>query len=66
MADKIRPGEIIGRRVDGEPANELEHFIVCPSCGQMIDRRDLGQVIHHDEPGHAPLPVIPMKPPAAS
>jgi hypothetical protein len=28
---KIKPGEIIGERVGGEPADEAEHFCVCPA-----------------------------------
>lgn len=36
---------------------ELDHFLLCPGCGQAIDLRRLGDVFHHDEPGHAPLPV---------
>ena len=43
---------IIGKRIDKEVADEAEHFIVCATCGQAIDMRDLGQVFHHEEPGH--------------
>lgn len=28
----------------------------CPTCGQPIDCRDLGQVFHHNAPGHDLLP----------
>ncbi|MGR6331356.1 non-homologous end-joining DNA ligase [Sphingomonas sp. XXL09] len=35
---------------------EAMHFISCPECGQAIDCRNLGDVLHHDEPGHDPLP----------
>jgi hypothetical protein len=34
---------------------EHEHFYVCPACGQAVDARDLGQVVHHGEEGHEPL-----------
>ena len=37
-------GKIIGKRIDGEPTNEAEHFIQCPAC------RDLGQVLEHEGP----------------
>jgi hypothetical protein len=41
-----------------DPVNtEADHFEVCPTCGQAFDCRRLGDVFHHDEPGHAPLPV---------
>lgn len=46
---------IIGKRIDKEVADEAEHFITCAACGQAIDMRDLGQVFHHEEPGHEPL-----------
>ena len=35
---------------------EAMHFMNCPSCGQATDCRNLGDVLHHDQPGHAPLP----------
>lgn len=39
-----------------EPENEADHFFICPECGQAVDMRDLGEVFHHEEPGHKPLP----------
>lgn len=44
-----------GKRHGGEPANEVDHFIVCPVCRQAFDRRDLSQVLHHAAPEHEPL-----------
>jgi hypothetical protein len=45
----------------GEPdapvTAEADHFYACTACGQAVDKRDLGAVLHHEEPGHAPLPV---------
>jgi hypothetical protein len=35
---------------------EREHFYVCPACGQAVDKRDLGEVFHHEEPSHERLP----------
>ena len=48
---------IIGVAVDsetGEPLEleEHEHFYTCATCGQSVDRRDLGQVFHHEIIGH--------------
>lgn len=58
MAKPKNPGTgIRGERVGGEPAKESEHFYRCPACGQAVDMRDLGQVFHHEEPGHKPLPA---------
>lgn len=36
-------------------APEAEHFLTCKACGQPMDLRNLGDVLHHEEPGHAPL-----------
>jgi hypothetical protein len=49
----FRRGEIIGQRIDREPASEAEHFIRCPTCGGLVDCRDLGQVLEH-EAGECP------------
>jgi Fe2+ or Zn2+ uptake regulation protein len=46
---------IEGQRVGEEPGDEREHFIICEACGQAVDLRDLGQVYHHEEPGHSPI-----------
>lgn len=35
--------------------DEVEHFYVCQSCGQAVDCRRLGDVLHHEEPEHEPL-----------
>ncbi|MCK1287266.1 hypothetical protein IVB41_25500 [Bradyrhizobium sp. 44] len=29
------------------PQNERDHFIRCTICGEMIDMRDLGEVMDH-------------------
>ena len=36
-------------------ADEGEHFMLCPRCGQPIDCRDLAAALHHEEPGHRRL-----------
>jgi len=53
----VKPGKIIGKRVGAAPEDEREHFYVCRKCGQAVDQRDLGQVFHHEMPGHKPLPT---------
>jgi len=35
--------------------DERDHFYVCAECGEAVDRRDLAQVIHHEQPGHEPM-----------
>jgi hypothetical protein len=62
-ARKIKPGQIIGYRMGGEPATESEHFYTCNRCGQAVDKRDLGQVFHHEVPNHQPLADCPFGPP---
>lgn len=37
--------------------DEVAHFYVCKACGQAIDVRRLGDVLHHEAEDHAPLPV---------
>ena len=44
-----------GVRHGGEPHDEAEHFYVCKACGQSVDMRNLGDVLHHEGPGHEPL-----------
>lgn len=41
---------------------EAMHFVQCEECGQLVDCRQLGDVLHHDEPGHDPLPATPPTP----
>lgn len=35
---------------------ETEHFHECPICRQQVDRRRLGDVLHHEQPDHQPIP----------
>jgi hypothetical protein len=39
-----------------EPEDEAAHFYVC-KCGQAVDRRRLGDVFHHMQEDHQPLPA---------
>jgi hypothetical protein len=40
----------------GAPEEESEHFYICAACGQAVDKRRLGDVFHHEEAGHEPIP----------
>jgi bifunctional non-homologous end joining protein LigD len=31
------------------------HLYRCDACGRLVDRRNLGDVLHHEEPGHEPI-----------
>lgn len=45
-----------GLLVDGpQPATEADYFYRCEVCGQMVDERRLGDVLHHDQPVHKRL-----------
>ena len=55
--DREELNQLKSERIGGEPCREAEHFMRCPECGQMFDMRRLGDVLHHDEPGHEPLPL---------
>ena len=46
---------IPGKRHGVEPEQEEDNFYACPYCGQMVDQRDLRQVMWHEGPGHEPL-----------
>jgi bifunctional non-homologous end joining protein LigD len=36
--------------------DEAQHVYRCDACGQDVDRRRLGDVLHHEEPDHQPIP----------
>ena len=38
-------------------AKEEDHYYVCEACGQAVDMRRLGDVFHHEDEGHEPLPL---------
>jgi len=40
----------------GEPPDVSQHFYVCEMCGQAVDKRRLGDVIHHERGEHEPIP----------
>ena len=53
--------KIIGVRIDPKtgnpdpPEDERENFYICAACGQAVDKRDLGQVLHHEDEGHVQI-----------
>lgn len=49
---------IRGKRHDGDAADEEDNFYSCATCGQLVDMRDLRQVIWHERPKHKPLLVL--------
>lgn len=47
--------EVVEICADADPRSPIEHFVVCPVCGQIFDCRDERQLEHHTEALHAPL-----------
>lgn len=41
--------KVTGYRVGPQPKDETEHFIKCSLCGSMLDMRDLGEILIHEE-----------------
>jgi bifunctional non-homologous end joining protein LigD len=44
-------------RVTAPDVPTEDHFYRCAGCGQRVDRRRLGDVLHHEERGHEPLEI---------
>ncbi|MEI9413222.1 hypothetical protein [Mesorhizobium salmacidum] len=48
----------LGPRIEGKPREgeaDGDRFYLCKVCGQAVDKRDLRQVMWHEQPGHEPL-----------
>ena len=56
MDDREELNAIISERL-GVPVDEAQHFYVCKACGQAVDKRKLGDVFHHEEADHEPIPT---------
>lgn len=48
---------MLASSAEDEAVTHMAHYETCRDCGQSIDLRRLGDVLHHDEPKHDPLPV---------
>ena len=48
---------ITGERVDGKAVSEADDYYICGECGQAVYMGSLGEVFHHEVPGHKRLPV---------
>jgi hypothetical protein len=55
--DRAELNALRSQRIGGAPRDEIQHFYRCRACGQMVDKRRLGDVFHHEEAGHEPLPL---------
>ena len=49
--DREELNALRSQRLGGAPYDERQHFYECKACGQ------LGDVFHHDENEHAPIPL---------
>lgn len=47
----------LGERADMRTVDEARHFYFCLACGQLVDKRDLAAIFHHEELGHEPLAI---------
>ena len=36
--------------------NDQAYFYICPHCGEVVDRRNLGQVMYHEHSDNIPAP----------
>ena len=43
--------------IESEPVERSIHFYTCRACGQAVDMRRLGDLIHHEHAGHEPIPT---------
>jgi hypothetical protein len=41
----------------GNPVDDSQHFYVCETCGQAVDKRRLVDVIHHERGDHERIPA---------
>ena len=41
------------------PAEERSHYYECAKCGEMVDKRQLDEVLFHED--HKPRPDIPYE-----
>lgn len=56
MASRSSRAELNAKQVAAADLAETDHFYTCEACGQSVDRRRLGDVLHHEEHRHEPLP----------
>lgn len=45
----------IAKHFDARISHRRELSYRCGGCGQRVNARDLGQVFHHETPGHRPI-----------
>jgi hypothetical protein len=55
--DREELNALKAKRLGDEPADEAAHFYICKACGQAVNKRKLGDVFYHEEPGHRPIPL---------
>lgn len=55
--DRELLNQLRSARMGDEPVDEAAHFYTCRGCGQVVDKRKLGDVLHHEDAGHEPLPI---------
>jgi hypothetical protein len=53
-AKATTPPKSPGRPDGWTPTSEADHFEKCPTCGHLIDCRDLAEVLEHEGLHQAP------------
>jgi hypothetical protein len=46
----------VAKQFDAPFSHQRELSYRCGVCAQRVNARDLGQVFHHETPGHRPIP----------
>ena len=46
------PDSIVGRMSGPELPSEGDYLTTCPACKQAYDKRNLGEVLHHNRSRH--------------
>jgi len=47
---------LVAKQFDPPFDHQQDLTYVCAACRQRVHARDLGQVFHHETPGHRPIP----------
>jgi hypothetical protein len=54
MTGTLKARQVADACAQADPHSAIEHFVVCPICGQIFDCRETEQVRHHTQAQHQP------------
>lgn len=52
LATRLNALNIVGEALGPPVEDEAEHFVICSTCGQAVDQRDLAMVVRHSREEH--------------